>query len=145
MNPRIAIWNTLHDGQITVAVREEASVQLFVSIPYLRSRLLPLGDSFSLRLSGVRSFEFSDYEEKKKTSVLADIAMSGIEILSTDSTAMPIKIATTQGFLILDFDDLEIRLDTGETVGYDAVYAACQQYWDEWSAKAEKAKKEPNQ
>jgi hypothetical protein len=125
----------MHDGEITVAARDGDSVQLFVSIPYLRGRLMPLGDSFSLHLSGVRSFEFSDYEEKKKTSSLADVAMRGIEILSTDSTVMPIKVATTQGFLMLDFDELEIRLDTGQVVSYQTVYAACQEYWDEWSSK----------
>lgn len=139
MDHRIAIWNALHDGEITVVAQESTRLEVFVSIPYLRARLSPLGDSFSLRLSGVRIFEFSDYDGKKTTSALSEIAMSGIEILSTDSTAMPVKIATTQGFMTLDFDDLEIRLDTGQVVDYAAVDSACREYWEEWSAKAPKA------
>ena len=68
--------------------------------------------------------------------------MSGIEILSTESNSMPIKVATTQGSLTLDFDKLEIRLDTGQLVEYDTVYAACTEFWEEWSANAEKARKD---
>ena len=83
--------------------------------------------------------EFLDYEGKKKTSSMEDIARSGIEILSTDSEAMPVKIATTTGFLTLDFDTLEIRLDTGQSVDYDQVYRVCCAYWDEWSAKHKNA------
>ncbi len=107
---------------------------LFVNIPYLRVRLKPLGDSFSLRLSGLRLIEYSDYENKIKTSSLADTAVNGIEILSTESKGMPVKIETTMGILTLDFDSLEIRLDTGQIVAYETVLAACEAYWDEWSA-----------
>jgi hypothetical protein len=139
MDHRIAIWNVFHDGEITVAAHEQAQLEIFVSIPYLRARFSPLGDSFSLRLSGVHAFEFADYEGKMKTSSLSDIAMSGLEILSTYSISMPVKIATTRGIVTLDFDDLEIHLDTGQAVDYAAVDTACRQYWDEWSAKTPNA------
>lgn len=138
MDQRIAIWNTLHDGEITVAAREGESLLVFVSIPYLRVRLAPLGDSFSLRLFGLRAIELSRHDGGyERTSSLEEIAMNGIEILSTDSTDMPVKIKTTQGLLTLDFDDLEIRLDTGQVVDYGTILAACNSYWDEWQAKAE--------
>ena len=142
MDPRIAIWNTLHDGEITVAAREGMALEIFVSIPYLRVRLAPLGDSFSLRLSGLRALEFSYSHETKKTSSLSDIAMSGIVILSTDSNAMPVKVETTQGCLTLDFDEMEIRLDTGQIVAYQTVLSACTEYWDEWSRRAGRASSE---
>lgn len=51
-DPRIDIWNLLHDGEITVAARDADALVLFVSIPYLRSSFRPIGDSFALRLSG---------------------------------------------------------------------------------------------
>jgi hypothetical protein len=138
-DPRLAAWNALHDGEITVIGREEPdTLIMFVSIPYLRQRISPLGDSFSLRLCGFRSIEFSDFEGKEKTSSLDDIAKNGIEILSTESQAMPVKIATSSGFLTLDFDALEIRLDTGQLVEYEDLYRASEEYWDEWSAKNNK-------
>lgn len=47
-DPRFGIWNALHDGEITIAVREATDVVvMFVSIPYVRRRIEPLGDSFS--------------------------------------------------------------------------------------------------
>jgi len=136
MDPRIAIWNTLHDGEITVVAKEDADLVMFVSIPYLRERLKPLGDSFALRLRRFRGFELLDSEGRKKSSELQeDLARSGIEILSTESGAMPVKIATTMGYLVLDFDDIEIALDTGRVVPYEEVLQACTEYWDEWSAR----------
>jgi len=140
MDPRIAIWNTLHDGQITVMSQEGTDLIMFVSIPYLRRRLKPIGDSFALRLTELRSIEAADWEETKRTSFFPDIAMSGLVILSTESTGMPVRVVTNQGFLTLDFNRLEIRLDTGQVVDYETVDAACDQYWDEWSARAKEAK-----
>jgi hypothetical protein len=48
MDPRIAIWNILHDGEITAVSEDVGTLTMFVSIPYLRRRLTPLGDSFVL-------------------------------------------------------------------------------------------------
>jgi hypothetical protein len=137
MDARIAIWNTLHDGEITVLGRDGDTLVMFVSIPYIRERILPLGDSFALRLSGFRGFELFDSEGRKKSSDLQDdLARNGIEILSTESETMPVRIATTHGYLMLDFDGLEISLDTGRVVSYEEVLHACSEYWEEWSARA---------
>jgi hypothetical protein len=139
MDPRIAIWNTLHDGEITVVAQEGADLVMFVSIPYVRERLKPLGDSFALRLRGFRGFELLDSDGTKKSADLQeDLARNGIEILSAESATMPVKIATTHGYLVLDFDDIEIALDTGGAVPYEDVLQACSEYWDEWSARAPK-------
>ena len=144
MDPRIAIWNTLHDGEITVVALEGDTLVMFVSIPYIRERLSPLGDSFVLRLSGFRGFVLTDSDGKKKDSDLQeDLAKNGIEILSAKSEVMPVKIATTMGYLILDFDSIEIALDAGRVVAYEEIYQACSDYWEEWSAKAKEAQKKP--
>jgi hypothetical protein len=139
MDARIAIWNTLHDGEITVVAKDCADLVMFVSIPYVRERLKPLGDSFALRLKGFRTFELLDSEGRKKSSDLQeDLARNGIEILSAESETMPVKIATTMGYLVLDFDDIEITLDTGRIVPYEEVLQASTEYWAEWSASAPK-------
>lgn len=139
MDERIAIWNALHDGEITGATLEGNALVMFVNIPYVRARLAPLGDSFCLRLHGFRSLELSD-SDGRKTSDLSGFAMSGIEINSTDSTSMPVKIATTSGYLTLDFDTLEIALDSGRVTNFREVDEACSSYWKEWSDKANQLK-----
>jgi len=139
MDTRIAIWNTLHDGEITVLAMEGDTLVMFVSIPYIRERLAPLGDSFILRLHGFHSLEFDD--GKNKHSYLTEISKSGIEILSTDSESMPVKISTTSGFLTLDFDRIDITTDTGRSVSYEEIYKACFEFWEDWSIKAKALQK----
>ena len=139
-DPRLAVWNTLHDGEITVIGREDpATLVLFVSIPYLRRRLAPIGDSFALRLRGIRRFEFARFDVDEAVTSLDEIAGYRLEILSTDSEAMPAKIATTQGFLTLDFDSLHITLDTGEPIHLDKIDRVSGEYWDEWASTHQKA------
>jgi hypothetical protein len=58
MDERIEIWNVLHDGEITVVSEDGDTLTLFVSIPYLRRRLKPLGDSFVLVLEGLSWLSF---------------------------------------------------------------------------------------
>src|SRR4051794_40981056 len=119
LDPRFAIWNTVHDGELTALVREQPDIVVMsVAIPYLRKRILPLGDSFCLRLRGLRRVEFAGFG----AAVIDDyeqIASYNLWILSTDSDAMPVRIATTEGFLVLDFDSLDISLDTGQSISYE--------------------------
>ena len=119
-----------------MALEGEDTLVMFVSIPYLRERIAPLGDSFVLRLSGFRHIELADSDGKKKDSELADISKSGIEILSAESEAMPVKISTTSGYLTLDFDRIEIALDTGREVSYEEIDQASSDYWQEWEARS---------
>lgn len=137
MDRRIQIWNILHDGEIT-AVSEEADhgVTVFVSIPYLRRRLKPLGDSFVIKLSGVTRLEFKDFGGAV-TSLREEIEMSSPEILSTESESMPINIETTAGQLTADFQTITFALDTGQGIDYEAIEKVCEEYWTEWKAKAE--------
>ncbi len=139
MDHRIAIWNTLHDGEITVISHEDdGSFVMFVNIPYIRSRLKPLGDSFVLKLGRLRSIEFVNYEGES-IPFDEELELIQIEILSTDSENMPVTIATTDGFLKLDFETLKIYLDTGQEIPYSDVSNAAEDYWNEWEAKAKKA------
>ncbi|MEM0966500.1 MAG: hypothetical protein AAGJ81_10160 [Verrucomicrobiota bacterium] len=135
MNDSIGIWNTLHDGEITVVEIRQGTVTMFVSIPYLRERLKPNGDSFILKLKGTKKIQFLDFDGEPKSDKWQDLAKNGIEILSTDSKEMPVRVITTMGFLDLDFEKLEIQLDTGAPTSYEDVRRACKDYWEEWSRK----------
>jgi len=134
-DPRLGIWNALHDGEITIAVREAPDVMvMFVSIPYVRRRIEPLGDSFRLRLSGFRGMVFGNdigdtYSELKE--------IEGYEILEAKSETMPATIQLAEGTLMLDFDSLEISLDTGQPISAEEVYRVYEEYWDEWSKRTQ--------
>jgi len=137
-DPRIAIWNVLHDGEITALAGEGTeTVTLFVSIPYLRRRMEPLGDSFVLTLSGVRQLQFRDFSGSV-SSLTDELQQTAPEILSTVSEQMPITVATTAGELLADFDDIHIACETGESVSYEVVDKISEEYWDEWDTKSKK-------
>jgi hypothetical protein len=136
MDPRIAIWNILHDGEITAVSEEVGTLTMFVSIPYLRRRLAPLGDSFVLTLERVKRAEFKDCDGRSVT-LTEELENSTLEILSTDSERMPVCIETTSGRLILDFEGIRLAMDTGQNVAHEMIERACEEYWAEWEAKAE--------
>ena len=142
MDKRIQIWNVLHDGEITVVSGENSdTLTMFVSIPYLRRRLEPLGDSFVLTLKGLKQLEFYNFDGTMKNTAQEELEIGSPEILSTKSEAMPIRIETTMGYLILNFEAIEFSMDTGQKIKYESIEKVCEEYWTEWNAKAEKARR----
>jgi hypothetical protein len=133
---RIDIWDTLHDGLITVAARDADALVLFVSIPYLRARFRPIGDSFALRLGGFRSARLRASNGDLSDLDLDDLPTSHLEILSAASTSIPIAVELTIGELILDFDSLSIHLDTGAELSYTEVQSEAEKYWSEFEERA---------
>ena len=99
MDTRIAIWNVLHDGEITAVSEDGDTLTMFVSIPYLRRRLKPLGDSFVLTLTGVRQAECRDFGgAASSTSSLRDeLEIGSPEIFQTESESMPVTVHTSLG------------------------------------------------
>ena len=139
MDHRIAIWSVLHDGEITAVSQHDVTLTMFVSISYLRRRLSPLGDSFVLSLKGVRTFQFRTFDGALEPDQL-DIGSP--EILGTDSTSMPVNIDTTLGKLLIDFDSVDLAMDTGQAVTFEAIDRIAEEYWTEWEAKAAKAREQ---
>ncbi len=141
MDHRIQIWNVLHDGEITAIAGEEGdTLTMFVSIPYLRRRLEPLGDSFVLTLGGLKRLEFHNFDGTT-TPLQEEIDIGTPEILSTESVSMPVKIETTMGQLILDFESIRFAMDTGQEVEYETIEKVCEEYWTAWEAKSEQARR----
>lgn len=136
VDPRFAIWNTLHDGEITVVRQKDGDLEMFVNVPYIRERISPLGDSFRILLHGFRSFHLTDRNGQIESTSIADLSHGGVQLNATDSQSMPVKIATSMGYVIFDFDEIELFLDTGERVAYETVLKSCSDYWDEWEARA---------
>ncbi len=138
MDPRIQIWNVLHDGEITAISDVGETLTIFVSIPYLRRRLKPLGDSFVLMLERLKRVEFRNYDGTT-ASLREELDIGTPAILSTESKAMPVSIETTMGQLILDFERIRFAMDTGQEITYETIEKVCDEYWTEWQAKAGKS------
>jgi len=130
MKKEINIWNILHDGEITVIEKNMDGLYIiFVNIPYLRKRISPLGDSIVLILSNVKKLLFKDLEGIE--SVLVDeLESTNLHILYTESISMPILVETTAGTLILDYDKIDLKLDTGQSLEYEKVELICREYWN---------------
>ena len=143
MDTRIEIWNVLHDGEITAISEDHGVLTMFVSIPYLRRRLKPLGDSFVLTLSGVKQAECRDFSgaASSATSLGEELEIGRLEIIKTQSESMPITIETTMGRLLLDFQSIRFALDTGQLVEYASIQKASEEYWTEWRSNAERARR----
>jgi hypothetical protein len=138
MDERIQIWNHLHDGEITAVAEDGDTLTMFVSIPYLRRRLKPLGDSFVLTLSGVRQAECRDFVGAI-SSLGEEFDIGTPEILQTKSEFVPVTIDTTMGQLILDFQTIRFALDTGQSVDYKTIAKASEDYWTESRTKTAQA------
>src|ERR1035437_1177006 len=142
MDTRIQICNVLHDGEITAVSEDGDILTMFVSIPYLRRRLKPLGDSFVLTLVGVKQAECRDFSgaASSASSLREELDIGTPEIIKTESESMPVTIETTLGQLILDFQSIRFALDTGQPIEYATIQKVCEEYWTEWQVKAERAR-----
>jgi hypothetical protein len=136
-DPRIGIWDVLHDGEITILQLEAPDVlTMFVSIAYVRRRITPLGDSFRLRLGGFRAIELDNGIGSRYTDFWE---IEDATIIQPMSETFPAEIEVAEGKLTIDFDSLDTFLDTGQPISYAEMIRAAQDYWDEFRANAPKA------
>ena len=144
MDPRIEIWYLLHDGEITVVDAHDNTVTMAVKIPWLRSRLQPQGDSFVLRLRGLRScalcdgtaFDWRSFRRKDRVRSTnpADLSHRGLLIRWPEAEALPVTVELICGRLKLDFEDVETSLDTGAAVSHDDLKQVSADYWREFAS-----------
>ncbi len=134
MDNRIQIWNILHDGEITSISEDNGTLVMFVSIPYLRRRIKPLGDSIVVTMTDVTLNAFH-YFEGNLCSLIEEIEDGTPAILSTQSESMPVTIETTMGQLVLNFKEINFSLDTGQPIEFSEIETQCEEYWKEWEKR----------
>jgi hypothetical protein len=98
---------------------------------------MPLGDSFVLTLSGVKQIMFQDLFEGPMSTLEDELEISTPEILNTESETMPVCVKTTTGILILNYENIDFKLDTGQPVKFETIEAVCHEYWNQWNGKGE--------
>jgi hypothetical protein len=79
--------------------------------------------------------------EATASSLREELEIGSPEILKTESESMPVTIDTTLGQLILDFESIRFALDTGQDTDCKTIERVCHEYWTEWEAKAEQARR----
>jgi hypothetical protein len=139
MDERIAIWNLLHDGEVSKLTRENTSVTIEVDIGYLRRRLTPPGDSFVLKLYGITTLSFSSWDDRAETLEQA-VALGQLEILSTESKDMPVVVMTTMGELTIAFESVQIALETGQPIACADIARVSEEYWRQWKENVAKSR-----
>jgi hypothetical protein len=135
---RIEIWNIFHDGSITAVESEGSGIRIFVSIPYLRRRVQPIGDSFVVKLFGATLCEFRHFDGET-TTLQEALEVGEPEIFSTSSDGIPVVIDTTLGQLVLSFDQISFELDSGQAVAFEAIAKAAEGYWQEFENRGSRA------
>lgn len=136
MSDDIEIWNALHDGIISIFAGEsESTLTVFVHIPYLRRRIKPAGVCFVLKLYGVKSCIFTDFNGNEEESLADTFDSNTPQILSTQSESMPVLLHTLLGRLILEYDSIKCFLDSGDEIDCETIFNVCTEFWEEWSNK----------
>jgi hypothetical protein len=142
MNPRADIWNILHDGEIAGIKRDShQKLQLRINIPYLRNMFPGDGEDILLNLENCTLFQMEIWDEEITTSDHKKIVATETEILSTESDDVPVKIFSTNGTLLLDFESFTISLDSGEQITFEELGDTCDLYWKNWKKETEAKKK----
>lgn len=132
------IWGVFHDGEITqVTGSVPGDVQLCMEIGYLRALFPEPGDYFIIELLNCTHLQFSEYDEAP-TNDLARIAERRPEVLYV-TTETPLVLDCAMGTLELEYTDMRVRLPSGRKVSEHELTIACEQYWNDWEAKAKAA------
>lgn len=137
-----SLWNLFHDGSIEhIEGTVPGNASLLLSIQYLRDRFPSAGTGFVVSLFDCNLFTFQPYDEPE-ISDLAKIAALEPEILSAEPSD-PLEICCTLGTLLLRYKSAALALDSGEPVSLAELDAASEDYWREWSERAERARAAP--
>jgi hypothetical protein len=130
MNQRADIWNILHDGEIAEIKRDsQQNLQLRIYIPYLGNMFPEVGENIWVDLHNTKKFEMRIWDEDLTTSDFDKIVSTGTEILSTESTDVPLHIVSTRGDLFIDFESFSLSLDSKNKITFDELTDACSRYW----------------
>jgi hypothetical protein len=129
-----AIWNVLHDGRI-IAVSGEVpgTVQLAISIDYLRERFSDTGKTIQVTLTGCNRFAYRDFYEPDFTTNLSAIADFEPEVLSADLHNRLCKVDCVSGVLEVEAVDGSLRLDSGRAIPLQQLIDVADAYWKTWS------------
>ncbi|MFO0812627.1 MAG: hypothetical protein U0796_05380 [Gemmatales bacterium] len=137
----VAIWNVLHDGEVSAA---EGSVpgdlRLSVGISYLCGHLPTRAEHVLVTLTGCERFEYHPYEGPPVSDPVA-IAAIGLEVLSAEVAEGAIRVECSDrgggGYLLTRYSSTHAATAEGQPLSQAELEAAAERYWSLWAAEAE--------
>ena len=141
MNFYPTIWNVIHDGSI-IAVRGtvHGTVQLDVSIDYLRERFPEAGETIQITLTCCTRFAYRDFDEGEFTTDFSAITAFEPEVLSGELRDGLCVLDCSGGVLEVRATDGSLALDSGRALTLLELIDVADAYWTEWSERAKKAR-----
>ena len=135
------IWNVIHDGSI-IAVRGTVpgTVQLDVSIAYLRERFPDAGKTIQVTLTGCTRFAYRDFDEGEFTTDFSAIASFEPEVLSAEMRDGLCVLDCAGGVLEIRAADGLLALESGRAITLQELIDVAQAYWTQLSERAKKAR-----
>jgi hypothetical protein len=128
------LWGCLHDATLVrIAGLVPGDLRIDVRIAYLRERFPGPGEGFELLLRGCTQFAYEPFEGSPTTN-LQEIAAMRLWVLGADP-GTPMLVACSTGTLVVWYQSVGIKLDTGLDVSLSELEDATESYWREWSAR----------
>jgi hypothetical protein len=129
------IWGVFHDGVIKLIDGSvPGTLRLEVEIPYLRGMFPEPGHRFIVSLSRCSKLRFTEYDELP-TENPHEIQQREPEILYVLSE-QPLVLDCAAGKLEVEYDEMTVRLESGQSVSYESLASASAKYWNDWSSRA---------
>jgi hypothetical protein len=131
------IWNVLHDGSINgIHGTVPGTVQLDVSIDYLRERFPDAGKAIQVTLIGCTRFAYRDFDESEFTTDFSAIAAFKPEVLSAELRDGLCVLDCVGGVLEVKATDGSLALDSGRAVNLQELIDVAKAYWTEWKERS---------
>lgn len=135
MRENIDILGVFHDGTIVEVRGALPELSLRIEIEYLRRMFSLDGDSFLLQMQGCESIEYWDWDTDTRIRDFSKIASAEPEVLRVEQRGESAHILCANGELEITYKELQVQLDTGEPVSFEALGVACNKYWNDLSSR----------
>lgn len=131
MRENIDILGVFHDGTVVEVRGVLPELTLRIEIEYLRRMFSLEGNSFLVKVKGCESIEYWDWDADTRTCDLSEIESAEPEVLYVEQRGETAYLSCVNGELEIVYKELQVQLDTGASVSFEDLGAACDRYWND--------------
>jgi len=135
------IWNILHDGELTeIKGTIPGRLTIKVEIKYLANILQGQYDHIIIILQNCTLFEYERLWKKDEIEIFTDLAALNtispkLMALSCDEMDDYLLIYDICGSIKTRYDSVELRLEDGNSLSFQELDNASQEYWENFGKK----------
>jgi len=135
------IWNILHDGELTeIKGTIPGRLTIKVEIKYLANILQGQYDHIIVILQNCTLFEYERLWKKDEIEIFTDLAALNtispkLMALSCDEMDDYLLIYDICGSIKTRYDSVELRLEDGNSLSFQELDNASQEYWENFGKK----------